>query len=386
MNPQTSHETELLLNTVRNFIETEIYPHEDMVDRTGEVPEDLGRQIETRAKEVGLYAANLPERVGGGGLNYSEMAVIEREYGKTTHALHSWIARPTELLLACEGDQIERYLTPCVTGEKRELFALTEPEAGSDIMGMKSRAVRDRDDWILNGSKHFISGPCLPNFAIVFAVTGVDETKRGPRKRITAFLVDVGMPGFDCREGNKCVSYRGYKTFQLSFDNVRLGPGQVLGEEGRGLELAGKWLGMGRVWVGATCCGKAERLMEMATDWAANRKQFGKPIGSFQATGFRLADMAIGLRAADLLVSDAVRRADAGQLVDADAAMVKVFCSEMLNKVADDTVQIYGGMGLMEELPIHRLWRDSRLERIWDGTSEIQRHIITRSILRPLGA
>ena len=216
--------------------------------------------------------------------------------------------------------------------------------------------------------------------------TGVDETKRGPRKRVTAFLVDIGMRGFECREGNKCVSYRGYKNFQLSFDNVRLGPEQVLGEEARGLELAGKWLGMGRIWVGATCCGKAERLMEMATDWAANRKQFGKPIGSFQATGFRLAGMAIGLRAADLLVADAVQRADAGQLEDADAAMVKVFCSEMLNKVADDTVQIYGGMGLMEEMPIHRLWRDSRLERIWDGTSEIQRHIITRSILRPLGA
>jgi acyl-CoA dehydrogenase len=386
MNTQTSHETELLLNTVRNFMEAELYPHEDMVDRTGEVPEDLGRQIEARAKEIGLFAANLPEGVGGGGLKYSEMAVIEREYGKTTHALHAWIARPTELLLACEGDQIDRYLTPCVTGEKRELFALTEPEAGSDVMGMKSRAVRDGDDWILNGSKHFISGPCMPDFAIVFAATGMDETKRGPRKRITAFLVDIGMPGFDCREGNKCVSYRGYKNYQLSFDNVRLGPGQVLGEEGRGLELAGKWLGMGRIWVGATCCGKAERLMGMATDWAANRKQFGKPIGSFQATGFRLADMAIGLRAADLLVADAVRRADAGQMEDADAAMVKVFCSEMLNKVADDTVQIYGGMGLMEELPIHRLWRDSRLERIWDGTSEIQRHIITRSILRPLGA
>ncbi len=386
MNTQTSHETELLLNTVRNFMEAEIYPHEDMVDRTGEVPEELGRQIEARAKEIGLFAANLPEDVGGGGLNYSEMAVIEREYGKTTHALHSWIARPTELLLACEGDQIERYLTPCVTGEKRELFALTEPEAGSDVMGMKSRAVRDGDDWILNGSKHFISGPCMPDFAIVFAATGMDETKRGPRKRVTAFLVDIGMPGFDCREGNKCVSYRGYKNFQLSFDNVRLGPGQVLGEEGRGLELAGKWLGMGRIWVGATCCGKAERLMGMATDWAANRKQFGKPIGTFQATGFRLADMAIGLRAADLLVADAVWRADEGRLEDADAAMVKVFCSEMLNKVADDTVQIYGGMGLMEELPIHRLWRDSRLERIWDGTSEIQRHIITRSILRPLGA
>ena len=160
----------------------------------------------------------------------------------------------------------------------------------------------------------------------------------------------------------------------------------MLGEEGRGLELSGKWLGMGRVWVGATCCGKAERILDMATNWAASRKQFGKPIGTFQATGFRLADGAISLRAADLMVTDAVARAQKGVLSNADGAMIKVFCSEMLGKIADDAVQIFGGMGLMEEMPIQRFWRDSRLERIWDGTSEIQRHIITRSMLRPLGA
>ncbi|MCP5073655.1 MAG: acyl-CoA dehydrogenase [Rhodobacteraceae bacterium] len=382
----TNHETELLVGTVRRFVETEMFPHEDEVDRLGYVPEEIGRRIEAKSQELGLYACNLPEEVGGGGLGYGAMALIEREYGKTSHALQSWAARPTELLLACEGDQRERYLLPAVRGEKRELFALTEPEAGSDVMGMKSNAHKDGEDWILNGSKHFISGPCMPDFAIVFAATGQNETPRGPRKRITAFLVDVETPGFECREGNKCVSYRGYKIFQLSFDNVRLGPGQMLGEEGSGLELSGKWLGMGRIWVGATCCGKAERILDMATDWAATRRQFGKPIGTFQATGFRLADGAMNLRAADLMVVDAVARAQKGVMSDADAAMIKVFCSEMLNKIADDAVQIFGGMGLMEELPIQRFWRDSRLERIWDGTSEIQRHIITRSILRPLGA
>ena len=386
MNIALSHENEMLLQTVRSFMEQEIYPHEETVDRLGEVPIELGRQIQKRSIEAGLYSANLPESVGGGGLDYSSMAVVEREYGKTSHALHSWIARPTELLMECKGTQIERYLDPCVRGDKRELFALTEPEAGSDIMSMKTTARRDGDNWILNGSKHFISGPVMPDFAIVFAVTGVDETKRGPRKRISAFLVDVGLEGFDIAVGNRCVSYRGYHTFALSFSDVRLSKDQLLGEEGRGLELSGKWLGMGRIWVGATCCGKAQRMYELAVDWAANRKQFGKPIGQFQATGFKLADMAIGIRTADLLVNNAVEKADAGTMSDADAAMVKVYCSEMLGKVADDTVQIFGGMGLMEELPIQRLWRDSRLERIWDGTSEIQRHIITRSILRPLGA
>ena len=386
MNFHVSHENELLLKTVKSFMEAEMFPHEERVDSTGEVPEELGRQIEAKAKELGLYACNLPEEVGGGGLGYDAMHLIEREYGKTSHALHSWAARPTEILLACEGEQREKYLLPCVRGEKRELFGLTEPEAGSDVMGMKTNARKDGDDWILNGSKHFISGPCMPDFAIVFAATGEDETKRGKRKRVTAFLVDVGTPGFECREGNKCVSYRGYKTYQLSFDDVRLGPGQILGEEGKGLELSGQWLGMGRIWVGACCCGKAERILEMATEWAASRNQFGQPIGRFQATGFRLADGAMSLRAADLMVADAVERAERGAMEDADAAMVKVYCSEMLNRIADDAVQIHGGMGLMEELPIQRLWRDSRLERIWDGTSEIQRHIITRSILRPLGA
>jgi acyl-CoA dehydrogenase len=379
-------EQDMLLTTVKRFMEDELFPHEAEVDRLGHVPLELGRQIEKRAIETGLFAANLPEEVGGGGLDYRSMAIIEREYGKTSHALHSWIARPTEILLACEGGQVERYLLPCVRGEKRELFALTEPEAGSDIMSMRSNARRDGDDWVLNGSKHFISGPVMPDFAIVFAVTGIDETPRGPRKRISAFLVDVGTPGFDIAEGTRCVSYRGYHTFKLDFTDVRLGPDQMLGEEGRGLELSGKWLGMGRIWVGATCCGKAERLFGMAADWAANRRQFGKPIGQFQATGFKLADMATELKVADLLVINAVEKADRGTMTDADAAMVKLYCSEMLNRVADHTVQIHGGMGLMEELPVHRLWRDSRLERIWDGTSEIQRHIITRSILRPLGA
>ena len=379
-------ENELLLETIKKFMADEIYPHEEAVDKLGYVPTEIANQIEKKSKEIGLFAANLPIEVGGGGLDYESMALVEREYGKTSHALHSWIARPTEILLACNEEQKEQYLFPCVKGEKRELFALTEPDAGSDIMSMRSNAKKDGDDWILNGSKHFISGPCLPDFAIVFAATGEDQTARGSRKRITAFLVDVGTKGFDIQEGTKCISYKGYKNFQLSFNDVRLSSNKILGEEGNGLQLSGKWLGMGRIWVGATCCGKAERILDLATDWAANRQQFGKPIGAFQATGFKLADMKMNLRAADLLVEDAVLRASKGIMQDQDAAMVKVFCSEMLNKVADDTVQIFGGMGLMEEMPIERLWRDSRLERIWDGTSEIQRHIITRAMLRPLGA
>jgi acyl-CoA dehydrogenase len=243
MTTEQSHENELLLKTVQSFLEAEIYPHEEEVDRTGEVPIELGRQIEQRSKEVGLFASNLPEAVGGGGLDYKAMSLVEREYGKTTHALHSWIARPTEILLACKDDQIIRYLDPCVIGEKRELFALTEPEAGSDVMGMKTNAKKDGDDWILNGSKHFISGPVIPDFAIVFAATGVDETPRGPRKRVTAFLVDVGLPGFECKEGHKCVSYRGYKTFSSALTMCALDQIRFWAKKGAVLSFRANGLG-----------------------------------------------------------------------------------------------------------------------------------------------
>ena len=383
MNYQLTEEQTMLLDSLRAFLDEQVYPYEAEADRAGKVSEELGNQIKAKAIEMGFYAANLPESVGGGGLDYTTMGLVERELGKASYGLAGHIARPTELLLACEGNQIDKYLTPCVTGEKHEAFALTEPGAGSDIMSMTTKAVKDGDDYIIDGYKHFISTPCLPDFAIVFAITGIDETSRGPRKRITAFLVDRGKKGFDISLGPLCVSQRAYRTYQLSFDNCRVSKDQILGEEGNGLDLANKWLGMGRVWVGAQSCGKMERLLKMATEWAATRKQFGKPIGHFQGTSFKLANMATELQASDLLVMHACKKADQGIMTPDDAAMAKLFASEALGRAADDTVQIFGGMGLMEELPVERLWRDARIERIWDGTSEIQRHIIARSLLRP---
>jgi len=382
MDLELSDEQRLLADSLKAFVDSELMPFEAVTDRAGEVSKELGRQIIDKALALGFYAANLPESVGGGGLDNASLAIMERELGKVTHALHGYVWRPTELLLACEGDQIERYLTPCVRGEKTECFAVTKPGAGSDILSMSTRATQKGGDWIVNGSKHFISSHVLPDFAIVFAVTGEDETDRGPRKRITAFLIDRGQQGFDIQRGPRSVSQRAYPTYVLSFSDCRLGPGQVLGCEGQGLELADKWIKMGRVWVGANCCGRAERLFELSVDWAATRKQFGQSIGRFQGTSFKLADMVTELQAADLLVMHAARKADAGTMVSADAAMAKLYASEMLQRVADNAVQIFGGMGLMEEMPIERLWRDSRLDRIWEGTSEIQRHIISRHVLR----
>ena len=375
------NQNEILKSTIQKFMINEFFPLEEKIDKLGYVPDEIGKHIQKKSQEIGLYAANLPEIFGGGGLNYSEMLIMEREFGKTSHALHSWIARPTEILLACNETQKKEYLIPCIDGEKRELFALSEPEAGSDIMSMKTTAQKKGNNWILNGTKHFISGPCLPDFAIVFAVTKKEMLNNRVMKSITAFLVDINQKGFEIEEGYKCISYKGYKNYKLYFNDLVLSEKNILGNLHEGLELCNKWLGMGRVWVGATCCGKAERIFNLTKEWASTRKQFGREIGKFQGVSFKIADMAVGLKTADLLVENTVKLANNKSMKDSDAAMVKLYCSEMLNKTADDAVQIYGGMGLMEEFPIERLWRDSRLERIWDGTSEIQRHIISKSVL-----
>lgn len=382
MNFTLTAEQDMIVRSLRAFREQELEPYEAEVDRTGEVPEELGKHIKARALEMGFYAPNLPEEVGGGGLDYKTLALFERELGKTSYGLHGFLHRPSEILLACEGDQIENYLQPCISGDKKEVFALTEPGAGSDILSMTTKAVREGDDFIINGSKHFISSPVIPDFAILFAWTGVKQTKRGERKLVTAFLVDRDTPGFDIQRGPRCAAQRAYHTWQLSFNRCRVHENQILGEEGQGFELAEKWLKMGRVWVAAAACGKMERLLELAARYATERRQFGQAIGKFQGTSFKLADMATDLQASDLLVMHAADKADQGIMTPEDAAMAKLFASEAVGRAADHTIQIYGGMGLMEELPIERLWRDARLDRIWDGTSEIQRHIISRSLLR----
>jgi alkylation response protein AidB-like acyl-CoA dehydrogenase len=379
---QPTDEQRLLVETTRQFIEAEIYPHERAVDRLGEVPPELASQIKGKAIELGLYAANMPESVGGGGLDVMSQMYFERELGKCNWALQKFVGRPSAILMACKDEQVEKYLLPIVRGEKMEVFALTEPGSGSDAMSITTAARSDGDDYILKGQKHFISGVGLPDFAIVFAVTGTEETPRGKRKRVTAFLVDRGEPGFTMRRGPRCVSYRAYDNFELFFDDVRLHRRQILGTEGRGFDLANEWLTGGRVMIAANCCGKAERALDLAIDWAATRRQFGQTIGKFQGVSFKLADMATELRAADMLTAYTCWKLALGSMTNADAAMAKLFASEMLGRVTDQAIQIFGGMGLMDELPLEMLWRDARIERIWEGTSEIQRHIISRDLLR----
>lgn len=376
-------EQRLIVQTVRAFVEKELSPYEDEVEQTGEVRPELREQIIKRALEHGLYAANMPEAHGGGGLNAVSLALMERELGRTSYALQYLVARPSNILQACQGEQIDKYLLPTVRGERIECLAMSEPNAGSDLRSMETRAERRGDDYVINGVKHFISHADAADFVILFAATGEEQTSRGPRKKITAFLVDMGTPGFTVKKGYQVVSHRGYHNRILEFDDCRVPSANVLGEEHRGFDVANQWLSSTRLSVAANCVGRGYRALELCQKWAATRKQFGQPIGKFQGVSFKLADMATQLQAAELLTLQAAWKQDQGVARDEDFAMAKLYASEMLALVTDNAVQIFGAMGLAAENPIERMWRDARVERIWDGTSEIQRHIISRALLRP---
>ena len=384
MNFELTDEQQMIVDTVRTFVENEIYPHEEEVERTGVVPTELGQEIAQKCKDIGFYASNLSTEVGGGGLNQLDFTLLERELGRSSMALNVFFGRPSGILEACTGEQRERYLLPAASGEKFDALAMTEPGAGSDVRSMSCTAVADGDDWIVNGTKHFISHADLADFVIVFVATGEEETPRGIKKKISCFLVDRGTPGFEIRTGYNSVSHRGYHNCILDFDNCRLPKEQMLGEPHQGFALANTWLSVTRLTVAAMAVGRARRAMDLALNYAAERKQFGQPIGKFQGISFKLADMITEIDAADWLTLSAAWRVDNGKSFNREIASAKLYSSEMLARVTDEALQIFGGMGLMSDLPLERLWRDARVERIWDGTSEIQRHIISRELLRPL--
>ncbi len=377
-----STEQLMLVETVRRFVETELYPHEDLVEKADDISPDLAAQVRARALEMGLYAANMPAELGGGGLGTFDTTLMERELGRAGYGLQMLVARPSNILRGCTGGQIEEYLLPTIRGERHDCLAMTEPDAGSDVRSMRTFARRDGGDFVINGTKHFISHADMADYVILCAATG----EAGGRRTISCFLVDFDTPGLTRRRGPKCVSHRGYHQCELIFEDCRVPASSLLGELDKGFDLMGQWLGSTRLQVATTSVGRGQRVLEMAAQWAATRKQFGQSIGKFQGTAFKLADMQTELAAAELLTFQAAWKDDQGCMTDTDAAMAKLFASEALARITDNALQIFGGMGLMDELPIERFWRDARVERIWDGTSEIQRHIISRAILRPLEA
>jgi acyl-CoA dehydrogenase len=383
---ELTDEQQMIVDTVRSFTEKELFPHEDLVEKLGTVPPELVQQIKDRSLAAGLYAANMPAELGGGGLDSFDVTLVDREFGAATYALQYIVARPSNILRACVGDQIDEYLVPTIRGERVDCMAMSEPDAGSDVRGMKCSAVRDGDDYVINGTKHFISHADLADYVILFAASGEEQTSRGAKKLITGFLVDFTTPGCNVVEGYRCVSNRGYHNLIINFDDCRVPASKILGEEHRGFDAANQWLGSTRLQVAAVCVGRARRALGIATEWAATRQQFGQQIGKFQGVSFKLADMLTRLDAAELLTLRAAWKDARGTATDPEIAMAKVFSSEMCQFVTDEAIQILGGMGLMDELPLERMWRDTRVDRIWDGTSEIQRHIISRAMLRPYGA
>jgi acyl-CoA dehydrogenase len=372
-------EQRAVVETTRTFVERELVPHEDEVEHSGVLDAGLLRKLRDTAIRAGLYAANMPEDIGGGGLDTLTWMLMERELGHTGYALQMLaVARPSRILLACEGDQRASYLLPVVAGERTECLAMTEPEAGSDLRGMRTRAIHDGRDWVITGTKHFISHADAADFVILFAATG--------EQRLTAFLVDVDAPGLTVLPGYRSVSHRGYGNAVLVFDGCRVPGSAVLGEVGCGFDVANTWLGTTRLQVAASCLGRARRALDLAVRHAATRRQFGRTIGRNQGVSFKLADMATALESATWLTWRAAWMVDAGRPgADPAIAMAKLAATEMLATVADEALQIHGGMGLMDELVLERIWRDARVERIWDGTSEIQRHILSRSMLRAHG-
>lgn len=378
-----SFEQQTLIDSLEEFCRRELYPHEDLVEELRHVPEELQQEIRRKSEEAGFAGMNLPEEWGGPGLDRQTKMQAERVLGKSSAALTMCMNRGvTGILFKCRGEQIEEYLKPCIRGERKDAFALTEPGAGSDARGITTKAVRDGDHWVVNGVKQFISHADIADFIILTAVTGIDDTPQGPRKRFTSFLMDKELPGVRV-EPMKSIVTRGYNPTMIYLDNVRLHDSKILGEEGKGFDMANEWLYDGRVALSAHCVGRAERIFDMSKEWAGTRKAFGKTIGEFQGVGFKIANMAVDIKLGDLMVKEAAWKIDNDQMNRTEASMVNYYCSEMVFRVADDAIQIFGGMGVMEELPIQRFWRDARIERIWEGTSEVHQDIIAKDLLRP---
>ena len=378
-----TEEQKLLIETTKSFIKNELLTHEELLEKSNNLPKEIYQEIKEKSQKVGLYACNMPTKYEGGGLNAFDLTLVEKELGFASLALAEVAWRPQNILMASTGKLIEEYLKPTIKGDRKDCIAMTEPGAGSDLRGMKTNAILKGGDWIINGTKHFISNAHISDYVVLFASTGKDSNDRN---LISCFLVDLNLPGVEVAKGYDCVSHRGYVNNIIHFNDCKIPVENILGEKDMGFELINTWLDATRLTVAATSVSRAERAFDIALDWSANRKQFGKVIGKFQGVSFKLADMAMEIKLANLILMESAWKIDQGTLTSKDAAMAKLFCTEMIGRVSDEAIQICGGMGLMADIPLERIWRDARIERIWEGTSEIQRHIISRSLLRPLGA
>ena len=375
-----TEEQRLLVHTIRDFVATELIPLEEEIEATGQLAPEKARAIFEHSRAHGFYATNIPEEYGGGGLSAVDTMLVEEQFGHTKDILiRRAFGNVYESLLEGTPEQKERFLLPAVRGERTCSIAITEPDAGSDAASIKTRADRDGDGWTVTGTKHFISDGLYSDFFIVSAVT--DPAAR-PR-HVSLFLIDKNQPGVLLGRDQKMMGLAGTSHVELFFEGVRVGCDRLLGAEGQGLAIAYSTLGRVRLaQVGARAIGKACRLMTLMTGYANERRQFGKAIGEFQMIQQMIADSVVEINAARLLLLRAAWEIDQGRDARDWISMVKVEAAETLGRVADRAVQIFGGMGYSAALPIERLYRDARIYRIFDGTSEIHRTVVARSALK----
>ena len=374
-------ETRQLCDAVRRFVDRDMRPLDEQIKGEDVTPPELIQEARQRGVAAGFYGMFMPEDVGGGGLDILSTAIlfedIARQGTRMTRFALGAHGGPTPMLLACNDEQREEFLMPVMRAEKTNCFALTEPGAGSDAAALQTTAVKDGDNYILNGVKHFITNAPYADFAMVYAVT---DKKLGARGGVSCFLVEKDTPGFSVARIQKTMAGDELQA-ELALEDCVVPANNILGEVGQGFLLAMQWIGHGRLLIGAMCVGVADFLLKLSTDYAKQRVQFGKPIASKQAIQWMLADTATEIYAARMMLYNAAWKAAQGENVIKETSMVKLYATEMVNRVADRALQIHGGMGYMREFPIERIFREVRVLRIVEGTSEIQRFIISRFLL-----
>ncbi len=372
-----TEEQKMLRETVREFTNAEIKPIARKIDEEEHIPEELIKKL----GEMGLMGAVFPAEYGGGGFGEVGYCIIQEEISRGCSSTAALIGAHQSIganaIYVGGSEQLKKkYLVPLAEGKMIGAFALTEALAGSDSFNLRTRAKLDGNEWVINGEKLWITNGGIADVVSMFA-----RTERG----ITGFVVDTKTPGFSSGPPEKKMGIRGSHTSALTFDNVRIPKENIIGDDGRGFLIAMKTLDAGRLGLGAACVGVGRELLVLSTKYAKERKQFDEPIGHFQAVQFMLADIAVAIYAMESMVYRTAAMYDAGKSVSRQSATVKLFCSEAVDKIVDLAVQIHGGMGYSRELPIERFYRDSRINRIFEGTSEIQRLVIAKDVLKKNG-
>ena len=382
MHLRLTEEQKMVQQTIRKFVKEELIPLENEVlknEREGRpgLSKEKVQELRDKAKEFGFWGINTPEEYGGANLGQMMLAIVLMELSKT-FVPFSFGGSADNILYYGNEEQKKKYLLPTINGEKKSCFAMTEPNAGSDTRNIKMTAVKDGDEWVLNGEKTFITGGNEADFVMAIAVTDKELHDKTGTQGVTCFIVDRDM-GWR----SEYIDTMGeWGPASLIFDKVRVPEENILGELHKGYNLGLEWIGFARWVVGAQAVGMAERLLQMAIDYAKERETFGRPIADRQAIQWMIADSAVEIEAAKWLVLNATFTLDQGEDNRHLASIAKLYGANMGNRVVDRVLQIHGGMGYTRELPIERWYREARLWRIYDGTDEIQRMIISRNLLK----